>query len=587
MSYSTTTISKALSELNHHWFLPSIQRPFVWKPDQIRALFDSILKGLPISSFLLWDMEKDTASTWQSYKFIENFKHGDVHNIRIDLSGRAATFVLDGQQRLTSLLVGFYGSYTTKAKNARRDNLDAWTQRSLYLNLLKCPEELTSDELDSDIAITYGLDFFETDPRTTPDELWFRISRLKPLKTDDDFATLHAEIMEQLPAGATRQDRRIVENNLERIWETYSRAHLISYFTEKQQSLDRVLNIFIRANDAGTKLSKSDLLMTMVTSKWQTYKAREEILGFVDHLNQGLGRPNKITKDFVLKACLVLGGMEVAYKVDNFTNYNLDQMERAWPETKQSLINTFELINAYGIDKDTLSSTNALLPIAYYLHRTGQDLKGTTELEGQQRKRVMQWLLGALINSAFSGTSDNAISACRGTLKDHLRNSRDFPMLELVQALAKQGRLATFTSENIRRLLNQKYGERHIFLALSLLYEIGAFNKGTTEIDHIIPQSSVDKKALQAAGHSEMRIKEIIEASQKIGNLQLLLARENNEKRDQPFSHWVETRDEDFLKRHHLPEDRSLWKVENLPEFVDARERLIEQWIKNISPAIY
>ena len=160
-------------------------------------------------------------------------------------------------------------------------------------------------------------------------------------------------------------------------------------------------------------------------------------------------------------------------------------------------------------------------------------------------------------------------------------------MLELVQALAKQGRLATFTSENIRRLLNQKYGERHIFLALSLLYEIGAFNKGTTEIDHIIPQSSVDKKALQAAGHSEMRIKEIIEASQKIGNLQLLLARENNEKRDQPFSHWVETRDEDFLKRHHLPEDRSLWKVENLPEFVDARERLIEQWIKNISPAIY
>ena len=586
MSYSTTTISKALGALNTEWFLPSIQRPFVWEPAQIISLFDSLLKGLPISSFLLWDMEKDTASTWQSYKFIENFKNGDVHNTRVDLSGRAATFILDGQQRLTSLLIGFYGSYTTKAKFARKQNLDAWTQESLYIDLLKSPEELAQDELGSDIGVTYGLKFFEADQRITPDHYWFRVGRLKHIKTNEDFAALHAEIIEGLPAGASRQDRRIVESTLERLWHIYAQAPVISFFTEKHQSLDRVLNIFIRANDAGTKLSKSDLLMTMATSKWQTYNAREEIFAFVDHLNNGLERPNKITKDFVLKACLVLNGIEVAYKVDNFTNSNLDAIEIAWPRTKQSLIRTFELVNSYGLDKDTLTSTNALMPIAYYLQTTNQDLKGTTEPEGRQRKLIIRFLLGALINGAFSGTSDRAISACRGVLKEHLRTNEEFPLLKLVETLAAQNRFVTFSSENTRRLLDLTYRDSRSYLALSLLYEIGAFSSGTADIDHIIPQASVDKKSLEGAGHSATRVTEIMEASQKLGNLQFLLARENNEKRDLPFSHWVETRDEGFLERHCLPQDKSLWRVENLPEFVSAREKLIEKRIKLTSPAI-
>jgi hypothetical protein len=120
---------------------------------------------------------------------------------------------------------------------------------------------------------------------------------------------------------------------------------------------------------------------------------------------------------------------------------------------------------------------------------------------------------------------------------------------------------------------------------LSLLYEIGAFNAGTTQIDHIIPQAHVNKKSLGAMGLPQTRVDEIIQASQRLGNLQFLLARENNEKRDLPFSHWVETRDDDFLDRHCLPSDRSLWCVENLPEFVAAREHLIEKRIKLMTPA--
>ncbi|WP_106746778.1 DUF262 domain-containing protein [Yoonia maritima] len=585
MTYSTTTISDCLGKVNEDWFLPSIQRPYVWDTTQIIRLFDSLLKGLPISTFLLWNMSRQTASSWDSYRFIENFKQGDTHNIRVDLSNREATYILDGQQRLTSLLIGFYGSYTVKAKFARKGNLNAWTQKNLYLDLMKSPDEAADDDLDSDIVVTYGLDFFERDQRITPEKFWFRVSRLKGVITREAFERLHHEVMGAMPAGTTIQDRRNIEANLERLWDVYCNQPIISYFTEENQSLDRVLNIFIRANDAGTKLSKSDLLMTMATAKWQGLNAKDEVFGFVDHINSGLRHKNKINKDFVLKSCLVLENLEVAYKVDNFTNANLELIEDAWPSIKRTLLRVFEFVNSFGIDKDTLTSTNALMPIAYYMHRLDADFRGSTGEECDARQQMMRWLLGALINGAFSGTSDRAIAGCRAVIKEHLRTSKSFPRLALIGELGRQNRISTFTSDNVERLLEIEYGDKRSFLALSLLYDTGSYDASSTQIDHIIPQASIDTKLLQRRGIPYDRITAIQDASQRLGNLQLLLSRENNEKRDTPFSHWIETRDENFLSRHSLPADRSLWNVESLPEFVFAREKLIAAKIKNSSPA--
>ncbi|MDQ2095635.1 DUF262 domain-containing protein [Rhodalgimonas zhirmunskyi] len=586
MTYSTTTISSCIDELNKSWFLPSIQRPFVWEPDQIIRLFDSLLKGLPISTFLVWALKKETASSWDTYKFLENFRHGDVHNARVDLSDQDVTLVLDGQQRLTSLLIGFSGSYTVKAKYARKKNMDAWSQKWLYLDLLKSPEELSSDELDSDIGVTYGLAFHERDQRVSPEHYWFRISRIQNVRSEEEFDALHEDVMQYLPAGATRMDRKIVERNLERLWKVFTEEPVISFFTETHQSLDRVLNIFIRANDAGTKLSKSDLLMTMATSKWRDYNARDEVFNFVDQLNDCLKMKNKVTKDFVLKACLVLNNLEVAYRVDNFTNANLETIEISWPSIKKSLTRTLELVNAFGIDKSTLTSTNALMPIAYFLHRVDKDLLGSTPEETSNRKYVHRFLLGALINGAFSGTSDRAISGCRGVLRDHLRASSDFPLLKLVEELGNQGRLATFNTDNLRRLLDLTYRDKRCFLGLSLLYAVGKSDAERMDIDHIIPQAKTERKVLEGLGLTRVQIAEIEEASQKLGNLQLLLTRENIEKSDTPFNHWVETRDDDFLERHCLPRDRGLWRVESLPEFVAEREKLIAKRIKQTSPAL-
>ncbi|NOQ34734.1 MAG: DUF262 domain-containing protein [Methylococcaceae bacterium] len=59
---------------NRSYFLPAIQRPFVWKADQVIALFDSLMKGYPISSFLFWEIIPENRENWDIYKF------GTTHN---------------------------------------------------------------------------------------------------------------------------------------------------------------------------------------------------------------------------------------------------------------------------------------------------------------------------------------------------------------------------------------------------------------------------------------------------------------------------------------------------------------------------
>ena len=51
-------------------YLPAIQRKFVWKPNQIEKLFDSIMRGYPIGTFLFWDLEENNVNKYTFYKFI-------------------------------------------------------------------------------------------------------------------------------------------------------------------------------------------------------------------------------------------------------------------------------------------------------------------------------------------------------------------------------------------------------------------------------------------------------------------------------------------------------------------------------------
>ena len=101
----------------------------------------------------------------------------------------------------------------------------------------------------------------------------------------------------------------------------------------------------------------------MITSKWDGLSARQEIFDFVDFINSGLDGKNDLDKDFVMKSCLVLSDLDQRYKVSNFTNSNLKLIETNWKGIKASLEATLRLVNRFGIDRENLTSANALLPI--------------------------------------------------------------------------------------------------------------------------------------------------------------------------------------------------------------------------------
>lgn len=585
MSYSSATAAKIIDQINRSYFLPAIQRPYVWEPDQIVALFDSLLKGYPISSFLFWELRPENRRNWEIYKFIEQFRFGEIHNEEADPDGRDVVLVLDGQQRLTSLLIGLRGSYTIKLKHKRWDNPSAWVKQRLYIDLFKDPS--SDDEEDrEDLGITYGLKFAGEQPRNSGNHLWFKVGEILDFDDEDAFDRFKDELLEALPDHVTKAQMNVARRTLDRLYRTVWKDEVIAYYTEKNQSYDRVLDIFIRANDGGTKLSKSDLLLSMITSKWDGVNAREEIYGFVERLNNELDRKNDFDKDFVMRSCLVISDLDHRYKVNNFTTDVLSVIQTKWPIIRSSLERTVRHINGFGIDRDTLTSANALLPVAYYLSKVDSPLDGSTPFDASNRERIRRWLLGALLNNVFGGSSDQTIGSARQVVKDAILKSRDFPYAELCDELLKRrGRVVGFDDNNLEGLLETRYGQRTCFLALSVLYDEHNWGTSLFHIDHIIPQSLCTRKALQSDGLPETKIEEILRYINRLGNLQLLPARENSEKSNLSFSDWIRTRDGGFLQRHLIPPEPHLWHPEALPAFVAAREKLIRKRMASFAAA--
>lgn len=77
--------------------LPDLQRPFVWSDTKVRNLFDSIMKGFPIGYVMLWESPSDYNNTKNIGDGDKKFKHPNE-------------LVIDGQQRLTSLLAAITGT---------------------------------------------------------------------------------------------------------------------------------------------------------------------------------------------------------------------------------------------------------------------------------------------------------------------------------------------------------------------------------------------------------------------------------------------------------------------------------------------
>jgi uncharacterized protein with ParB-like and HNH nuclease domain len=68
------TIKDALKRIERNeYVLPAIQREFVWRPDQICRLFDSLMQGYPFGGFLFWKVEPENSGQYKFYGFVREY----------------------------------------------------------------------------------------------------------------------------------------------------------------------------------------------------------------------------------------------------------------------------------------------------------------------------------------------------------------------------------------------------------------------------------------------------------------------------------------------------------------------------------
>jgi hypothetical protein len=308
------------------------------------------------------------------------------------------------------------------------------------------------------------------------------------------------------------------------------------------------------------------LLLSTLTLHWGTENAREVINEFVDVLNNQLTRKNRLNKDFVMKSCLVLLDLPVAYRVSSFTKDTCARIRDRWDDVQRAMKQTVDVANPFGIDENNLTSVNALIPVAYYLHQhPNLTLRGESASEVVNAKRVRVWLISALLNHVLGGSSDSMLHKLREVLQIYRRPNGEFPIAALNKAVAEAGRIAASTDDAAENILSTTYGKDTCFLALSLLYDEKNWGTINYSIDHLFPREAFKK---DVADH-------VKELRDDFGNLALVIGDENSGKKDRPLNEWLGTRSPDYLQRHFIPPDQSLWHIGRFEDFLIERRKLL------------
>ncbi|EHD7928948.1 DUF262 domain-containing protein, partial [Enterococcus faecalis] len=559
----------------------ALQREFVWKPEQIERLFDSIMKGYPIGSFLFWNVQNENINKYEFYNILKEYHQRDArHNTKINISHKdSVTAILDGQQRITSIYIALKGTYSYKIKGAWKNNDNAYPSRQLYLNIV-------SPNLDTNKDVQFDFRFLTNEEAEdfTEDTLWYPVSDILQFEVGEMFTVIarYQELYRKNFPNESVEKTSYIMNSLGTLHQMMEKD-ILAYYEENSQEIDKVLDIFIRMNSGGTTLTYSDLLLSLATAKWQNLNAREEIYSLVDELNM-IGNGFNFNKDNILKAALVLTDKKnIKFRASNFDKQTTNLIETNWEKTKKAISLAVNLLSNFGFNGDTLIANSVIIPVVYYLYKIdcpNNYLEADRYLN--DRNKIKYFVQISLLKRIFGGTPDSILLKMRENMQDL---SEGFPLSKLLK-VRDTNKSLIITDEDIDYLLDTKIG-KYSFTLLSVIFPaIDLKNK--FHQDHIFPSSKYkNKKNLREIGYSEEEITFIVEHIDTIVNLQLLEGIPNTEKNNKYFDDWI-------LKRYNSNEELDYYLNRNLlnkvykkNEFIqmytDRKEELRKRLLQNLS----
>lgn len=339
--------------------LPMFQREFVWDKEQSAKLIDSILKGFPIGTFIFWK----TRDVLRSYKEIGN------HKLPETPEGDAALYILDGQQRITSLYAIRKGIRLTK------DGKEV-DYRDIFVNL-------DFDPLKDEQIVVVSREVGKT---------YVSIHDLLTQKMGTFYKSMSAEkaeVLEDYKSKLTTYD--------------------FSTIVIKDYPIDVACEVFARINTGGKSLTLFEIMVAMTYDekrKFDLAEKYEELIDGTDEDDNCLAKAKfeTIPESTVMQAVAAITTTSVRAK--DILKIKRDDFIANWETTRSSLFMAVDFIRSeLRITASQLVPYPAMLVPLTYFYSLIKNKKASVA----QVAFLKQWFYWAGLTSRYSSAAETKI----------------------------------------------------------------------------------------------------------------------------------------------------------------------------------
>ena len=545
--------------------LPEIQRHYVWQGTRVRDLLDSLYRGYPSGSILMWETDepvptRDFAITQDSTAF----------------AGRK--LLLDGQQRLTSLTAVVNGEPVSVRGRKRPIDIlfnlehpdgpptEVVEVESDELSLVT-PEDEVEEESDENGDGEAGLQeklnrrtFVVASKSLLSLPQWISVSEV--FKNAND-----AEILEKAGIESFKDPRYQKYSDRLKKLRAIRDYNYVVHVLERNMSYEEVTEIFVRVNSLGAKLRSSDLALAQMTSRWQNLL--KELEAFQDECEQNwftieLGQLVRAIVVFATKQCLFR----------SVATTPVDALKAGWEEAKEGLrfaIN-FLRTNA-GIEDETLLSSPMFIHALAAVSRVKDN-----KLTADEQHKLLHWLLVANARGRYSRGSTETLlnedlniifrSGDVGALMEPLK--RQFGRLHIEPGdLVGRGANSPLFSLSYLALKASGAKDWYSGLGLSLTHQ-GKLH--FIQWHHVIP------KSLLKADYETGEINEIANMAFITGQTN---RRISNKEATTYLADIIASQGAQALESQCVPINSELWTINRYRDFLDYRRKALAERMNN------
>jgi hypothetical protein len=536
--------------------LPEMQRRYVWPGTRVRDLLDSLYRGYPSGTILMWETDEDMP-----------IRELAVRATRTPTTSQKL-LLLDGQQRVTSLTAIVSGQpIHVRSKNRQKTidilfNLEHPDGPPVDVSELEesdyttDPEDVEDEEaVERDIQEELRKRTFVVESRALKnDPVWVPVS--------DIFKKDTSEILQD--NGITLVNDPRYKKYSERLAKI-RKIKDYSYHVEilpASMSYEEVTEIFVRVNSLGIKLRGTDLAMAQITSKWK---------GFMD-IVEDFAKEFENDEDYIVETGLPVRLMTIFVtkqsKFKTIGRVSKDRLEGGWKKTEEGLRFAINFIreNA-GIDNLAfLSSPFLIIPIAVYWV-----LKDGESLTPEERKRLLKWLYYAHMRGHYSmGSSETILDADLGTLfnergLDSLINQLHLHVkkfeVDYDDLLMRSTRSPFFS---MLYFVFKNKGVKDWWSGLKLS-DKHTGNAHTIQYHHIFPKSLLKE-------YEKKEVNEIANTAFIGGKVNRAIT---NKEPKNYMEKIIKEQGEEALIEQLIPTDRSQWEISKYRDFLEYRRNAI------------